>query len=95
MMAATANIIKRRSFKLGKIDLTGKKFGRLTAMSEIGKKHKQVYWLCICECGNKTEVSTHNLRQGSVKSCGCSRNGINKKGKKGRYFIPEVEDAKK
>ncbi len=54
-------------------DLTGQKFGKLTAISRTEKKgHKGLaVWLCVCECGRLTEVESYNLRSGRVKSCGC------------------------
>jgi hypothetical protein len=30
-----------------------------------------VYWNCICDCGNKTVVSSHELSHRDIKSCGC------------------------
>ncbi len=32
-----------------------------------------VYWMCICRCGNTTEAIGHNLRSGNTLSCGCLR----------------------
>lgn len=57
-------------------DLTGRKFGRLTVIERskdhIGKRGKHLpMWLCKCECGTKKIVYTGNLKQGSVRSCGC------------------------
>ena len=54
-----------------KIDLTGKKFGRLTVLKQSGTKHKECVWECMCDCGNKTNVISSNLRKGHTKSCGC------------------------
>ena len=51
-------------------DLTGRKFGRLTAETPI-RKNGKVYWICRCECGNAKEVSSGNLVTGAVMSCGC------------------------
>lgn len=61
-----------------KKDLTGLKFGKLTVIEQaedyIRKKGRHdVRWKCICDCGNITSVSTQNLKNGSVKSCGCWR----------------------
>ena len=57
------------------IDLTGQKFGKLTAIKRIRqKKYKNgshSYWLCRCECGNLTEVEVTHLKNGNTKSCGC------------------------
>ncbi len=61
-----------------KIDLTGKRFGRLTVMRDTGKRlRNSVVWECKCDCGMKSEVITENLKRGSTKSCGCinSKNG--------------------
>ena len=52
------------------IDLTGQKFGRLTAISWMHKNGK-VYWKCSCTCGNETEVNGDSLRRGLTQSCGC------------------------
>jgi len=54
------------------IDLTGKTFGRLTVVrreSPEGGRH--VIWQCLCQCGNYASVSTGNLLNRSVVSCGC------------------------
>ena len=59
-----------------RIDITGKKFGRLTAIkrlptkvSKSGKKYSA--WLCKCDCGKLVEARLTNLTQGTKKSCGC------------------------
>ncbi|MBD8005846.1 hypothetical protein [Bacillus norwichensis] len=53
------------------IDITGNKFGRLTAIKRIGTKRGSALWLCECECGNTAEVNTSRLNSGNTKSCGC------------------------
>lgn len=57
-------------------DLTNKKFGKLKVLKKevkvTGKNNiKRVYWLCMCECGEKTFVRGDSLKNGSIKSCGC------------------------
>lgn len=55
-----------------KIDLTGKRFGRLTVKGVSHRNEKHVYyWDCICDCGNRTVVTGNNLKSGNVRSCGC------------------------
>lgn len=55
------------------IDLTGKKYGRLTVISfERLEKHK-TYWKCACDCGLSVVATGNNLRSGNTKSCGCLR----------------------
>ena len=54
-------------------DLTGKKFGYLTAVEKVESdpKRKEWRWRCLCECGKYTTVPSYRLRHGGVKSCGC------------------------
>ena len=52
-------------------NITGQKFGKLTVISFVERKNRYTYWLCECECGGKRVTSTHTLRLGNVKSCGC------------------------
>lgn len=55
-----------------KQNLIGKKYGKLTVISEAGvNKWKHRMWLCSCECGNKTTVDTATLNSGHTQSCGC------------------------
>lgn len=54
--------------------MTEKRFGKLVAKSFISKlsnKRKKRYWFCICDCGEKTTVSSSDLLNGNTKSCGC------------------------
>ena len=57
-------------------DLTGQRFGKLIALEPIGQdKHKNVIWLCRCDCGRTHEVVSRALVNGSTKSCGCYERG--------------------
>ena len=55
------------------VDLTGEVFGRLTVKNIVRTPEENVTirWLCECECGNSTIVTTSGLNGGSTKSCGC------------------------
>lgn len=57
-----------------RIDLTGKRFGRLVVigLGEIRRK-KVLYWNCLCDCGNKKSIAGGSLKNGESKSCGCLR----------------------
>lgn len=55
------------------IDLTGKRFGKLTVISRKENIGNSAAWLCQCDCGNTTIQTRSNLKQGYVKSCGCSK----------------------
>lgn len=54
-------------------DLTGERFGRLTALEKTHKRTRggACIWLCRCDCGSLKEISGFSLRQGATKSCGC------------------------
>lgn len=61
-----------------KIDLTGKKFGRLSVVKQSESSITpngcvRTMWLCKCECGNEVIRSSQNLRSGNDCSCGCVR----------------------
>ena len=56
-----------------KIDITGRRYGKLTAICPTNKKNAQgsVIWKCRCDCGRETEASVLGLNSGNIKSCGC------------------------
>lgn len=55
-------------------DLTGQKFGRLTATGYAGRDaHGKTRWTCECECGTTTVVRRSHLLTGNTTSCGCRR----------------------
>jgi len=81
-------IFKRQQNMLGKYnpnnvsqiigfeDLIGMKFNHLTVISLVPNKtnkHKDRYWLCECDCENKTrkEIAEPVLIKGKTRSCGC------------------------
>jgi hypothetical protein len=57
------------------VDLTGRKFGRLTVLSQNKKPDKGGYptWNCSCECGGFSSPTGPNLVYGNSTSCGCIR----------------------
>jgi len=56
------------------VDITGHKFGMLTAIMPVDKyRGGTMMWLCDCECGQQAVVLIGNLRKGNSKSCGCER----------------------
>lgn len=54
-------------------DITGKRFGRLTALypSQERNSANEIQWVCQCDCGSIIEVSVGRLTSGNTKSCGC------------------------
>jgi len=62
-----------------KLDLTGRRFGRLTALRPAAEQLERVgdrprtrtRWFCECDCGGNKIVTTRELVIGHTKSCGC------------------------
>lgn len=56
-------------------DITGQRFGRLTAQYSTKKRDTKgfVIWHCRCDCGNETDVSYNNLMYCGQQSCGCKK----------------------
>jgi hypothetical protein len=53
-------------------NLIGKRFGRLTVIDfDHSDTHRNSYWLCECDCGNKSIVTRGGLTSGNTTSCGC------------------------
>ena len=60
--------------KIGTRDVAvGQKFGQLTVKEFSHVKKRRACWVCLCECGKTSIVSSNHLRSGQSKSCGCSR----------------------
>ena len=54
------------------VDLTGKRFGRLTVINRKKTDDtNRTYWICKCDCGNTKTVEAYALKTGRTKSCGC------------------------
>lgn len=69
-------------------DITGKRFGRLTAIKYIGSnKNGRAIWECLCDCGKYKNILGNSLTQGFTLSCGClhSENGTKVGKSKKRY----------
>ena len=59
------------------IDMTGRRFGRLTVIGRAKNitpyENKHAWWKCRCDCGEEVEISGMSLRRGGTRSCGCLR----------------------
>lgn len=51
-------------------DLTGRRFGRLTALRKVDGSRGSA-WECRCDCGNTALKAAKHLLDGTAKSCGC------------------------
>lgn len=68
-------------FQMSKrIDLTGKRFGRLVVVKFTGKRRgTNALWKCVCDCGNTAIVVSSELQRGRTRSCGCLHREVAKK----------------
>ena len=58
----------------GALDLTGRRFGRLTALERLDQRSGGAYlWRCRCDCGREVNVRSSALTGGNTVSCGCAR----------------------
>lgn len=55
------------------MDLTGRKYGRLTVLGYAGKRGRMIMWSCRCDCGRTGVYAGNNLVHGFTRSCGCLR----------------------
>ena len=54
------------------IDLTSKKFGRLTVLGQHSKTTLgMIKWLCLCDCGKYSTPLGCDLKRNRIISCGC------------------------
>lgn len=62
------------------VDMSGRTFGRLTAIAPTDKRDRKgsVIWKCVCSCGTEVEVSQDDLAFGNKVSCGCRKEEIKK-----------------
>ena len=59
--------------------LIGKRFGRLTVIKESDRStNRKIALICLCDCGNYTDVWAGDLRANMVRSCGCLRKEVSR-----------------
>ncbi len=56
-----------------RLDLTDKKFGRLTGIRPLPKETRRVKWEFRCECKALVIAQGWQVKIGQITSCGCSR----------------------
>lgn len=64
---------KTRNVGRYRVDLAGKRFGRLTALHRSEPQGRRQMWLALCDCGKRVEVRAVHLHTGASTSCGCWR----------------------
>lgn len=59
-----------------RLDLTGQRFGMLTATECLGTINARTYFAVKCDCGNEELVASNNLQSGKTTTCGCSKKNL-------------------
>ena len=54
-----------------RLQLEGRKFGKLTVVKFSGIKDRVAWFDCVCECGKTKTIRGANLVRGLTNSCGC------------------------
>lgn len=74
------------------VDMTGKKYGRLTGIRPCGRNEAgRLLWLFKCDCGNEHLADARCVRKGVISSCGCLRSEICSE--RGRKYILRAQQA--
>lgn len=63
--------LKKENICNNRIELLGKKFGKLLVIDYYKSINKDVHYKCLCDCGNEPIVNKQKLKNGHTKSCGC------------------------
>jgi hypothetical protein len=67
-------------------DITGVRFGSLTAVEYFRNNNGDIRWKCVCDCGGVTNVYIGHLKCGNTVSCGCAVKGPKKPNLVGQVF---------
>lgn len=60
------------------LDISGRRFGQLTAIERNGRQGANTVWLCRCSCGKHANKQLGELRDGRATRCGsCGRSQRN------------------
>ncbi len=67
------------------LNLIGKQFGKLFVIEKLDVRNGCRFWLCKCDCGNTSEVSSSNL-SGGVRQCKICGHRVPKPGLRKRPY---------
>lgn len=71
-----------------RIDMTGQKYNRLTAVELDRVENGHTFWKFRCDCGKSVVIDGWSARSGKIKSCGCyNADRIKSKRKFNKYEI--------
>jgi hypothetical protein len=73
-------------------DITGQRFGRLTALKRGPTQGKKATWICRCDCGNEKLTQYWSLVAGYTKSCGCIKREIDQRGRNHKHDMKDTRE---
>lgn len=77
-------------------NLAGRTYGKWTVLDDYTRgKDRHIKWLCRCECGNESYVSSTKLRNGESLCCGCDRKEKIKEAVHKKMDATKEEDERK
>ncbi|MGH3630863.1 MAG: hypothetical protein ACRDRL_25900 [Sciscionella sp.] len=71
-----------------RIDLTGRRFGKLVVSHYSGTEAGKAKWLCDCDCGQEAVVKAACLLRGHTKSCGCYARHVHSLQSQRKWNVP-------
>lgn len=77
------------------IDLSGRRFGRLTVTGRDGLFGIEAAWVCVCDCGRTTRARGTTLRDGRTYSCGCVWRDGRPRGRNGKVYSGKSQHARR
>lgn len=77
-------------------DISGQKFGRLTAIKCMGKNSYNIpIWYCKCDCGGNITTDIYKLKSGGARSCGCLSKEYQERRKEQKQIKIDLKKLKK
>jgi hypothetical protein len=55
------------------LDISGERYGRLTALHRDANRGRHTKWIFACDCGSQVSIFLEAVRNGRSRSCGCLR----------------------
>lgn len=87
-LAAIKNARKRTSGPTMFVDLSGKRFNKMTVVQESGLRNSRgrILWDCICDCGNTRRMTFTDLKR-VKKPCSCYKIPLSEQKSRQKFYM--------
>lgn len=75
-MQAHGDTEGRPRYHKPRVDMIGKRFGRVVVVSFAESIQDRLFYNCLCDCGTKVKLCGEYLRSGNTRSCGCLKHDV-------------------